>query len=82
VKVKALFFGGLRARLGMGEQSLELPEGSSASDAARVICADLGLEWLAALRLAVNEEMAGPGTLLKDGDELALLPPVSGGKTL
>lgn len=29
--------------------------------------------------LAVNQEFTGPETALKDGDEVALLPPVSGG---
>jgi molybdopterin converting factor small subunit len=80
VRVKALAFGGLRARLGAGEQWLDLPSGSSALDGAQLVCAGLGPEWLAALRLAVNEELSSPDTLLNDGDELALLPPVSGGK--
>ena len=79
MRIRALSFGGLRARLGAGEQWLDLPSGSSALDGAQMVCAGLGPEWLAALRLAVNEEVASPDTLLKDGDELALLPPVSGG---
>ena len=33
----------------------------------------------AALRVAVNERMVGWQTLLQDGDEVALIPPVSGG---
>lgn len=80
MKIRALYFGGLRARLGSAEATLELPEGSQAIDAARVACAALGSEWLSALRLAVNEELVPPGTSLKEGDELALLPPVSGGR--
>lgn len=31
------------------------------------------------LRVAVNQEFAAPGLRLRDGDEVALLPPVSGG---
>jgi molybdopterin converting factor small subunit len=31
------------------------------------------------LAVAVNQEYARPGDVLKDGDEVALLPPVSGG---
>lgn len=80
MRVKALYFAGLRARLGLSEQVLELPEGSLASDAALVACGPQGGEWMAALRVAVNEELAPLSTLLKDGDELALLPPVSGGR--
>jgi MoaE-MoaD fusion protein len=36
-------------------------------------------ESLAALAVAVNQEYAGPETVLKSNDEVALLPPVSGG---
>lgn len=79
MKVRALYFAGLRARLGLAEQVLELPEGSSAADAALAACGELGSEWMAALRVAVNEELSSLSTVLKDGDELALLPPVSGG---
>ncbi len=31
------------------------------------------------MMVAVNLEVAGPSTILRDGDEVALLPPVSGG---
>ena len=31
------------------------------------------------IKVAVNSELAGPGTELHDGDEVALLPPVAGG---
>ena len=80
MKVRALYFAGLRARLGVAEQMLDLPEGSSASDAALAACGALGNEWMTALRVAVNEELTSLSTVLKDGDELALLPPVSGGR--
>src|SRR5208282_1029175 len=36
-------------------------------------------ETLASLAVAVNQEYAGPETALKSDDEVALLPPVSGG---
>ena len=79
MKVQALYFGGLRARLGIGEAELELPAGSQASDAARLVCEPLGSEWLSALRLAVNEELVPGAFALKEGDQIAFLPPVSGG---
>ncbi|HII40954.1 MAG TPA: MoaD/ThiS family protein, partial [Thermoplasmata archaeon] len=31
------------------------------------------------LKVAVNQAFADPGVVLRDGDEVALLPPVSGG---
>jgi len=79
MKVQAFYFGALRARLGLAEQWLELAPGSRAEDAAKAACGHLGPEWPACLTMAVNEEMMPPGTPLKDGDTLALLPPVSGG---
>ncbi|HTA17514.1 MAG TPA: MoaD/ThiS family protein [bacterium] len=80
MKILASYFGGLRARLGLDEEWLSLAPGSSAEEAARLACARLGPEWLAALRLAVNDEFVPGRTPLHDGDRLALLPPVSGGR--
>ena len=33
----------------------------------------------AAVRVAINQQFAGEGTTLNDGDEVAFLPPISGG---
>jgi molybdopterin converting factor subunit 1 len=37
------------------------------------------LEWPKGTLLAVNQEYAGEQTVLRDGDEVAVIPPVSGG---
>jgi molybdopterin converting factor small subunit len=79
IRVKALYFGGLRARLGRGEEDLLLTEPCQAADAGAQATARLGPEWLAVLRYAVNAELVPAMTPLRDGDEVALLPPVSGG---
>ena len=79
--VRALFFGHWRDRAGAGELSLDLPEGATVADAA----AELAVRnpklagILERVRVAVGEEFATPETLLKDRDELAFLPPMSGG---
>jgi molybdopterin synthase catalytic subunit len=69
----------LRERAGRDELVLELPEGARVADAlARV-------EHLApgtTLLLAVNREYAAPDAVLSAGDELAVVPPVSGGAVL
>jgi len=79
MKVQAAYFGALRARLGLDEQCLTLAAGISAEQAAEAACGHLGPEWPAALRLAVNDEFVPGHTILREGDRLALLPPVSGG---
>ncbi len=69
-------FAMLRERAGAGSVDLELPEGASVSDA----LAELGsLTEGIPLVMAVNREYAPEDQLLGEGDELALIPPVSGG---
>ncbi len=69
-------FAALRERAGTGECALEVADGAQASD----IWAALGLgEEPAGLLYAVNREYAERDRVLEDGDEVALIPPVSGG---
>jgi molybdopterin synthase catalytic subunit len=74
VRVKVRLFAGLRERAGFGERELE--------DVARVgdVWPRLALgEEPPGLLYAVNREYAEPDRELADGDEVALIPPVSGG---
>lgn len=72
-------FAMLRERAGAGELTLELPEGARVVDALR----ELGpLAEGLPLVMAVNREYAGEDERLDAGDELALIPPVSGGETV
>jgi len=78
MRVRVLYFGVLKESLGRESEMVELPE------AARV--ADLmarfegkGAEWMRSIAVAVNREYARREDVLRDGDEVALLPPVSGG---
>lgn len=69
-------FAGLRERAGTGERELELAEGARLSD----VWPALGLgELPEGLLYAVNKSYADAGTALTEGDEVALIPPVSGG---
>ncbi len=69
-------FAMLRERAGAGSVDLELPDGASVADA----LAELGpLTDGLPLVMAVNREYAPEDQLLGEGDELALIPPVSGG---
>ena len=80
MEVTVRLFAMLRERAGAQELLLELPEGASVADALRT-------EELARLAdgiplvMAVNREYAGAEHVLDPGDELALIPPVSGGST-
>jgi len=76
VKVSVRLFAGLRERAGTDELELELPEGARVADALAEV------QHLApgvSLVLAVNREYADEGVVLRAGDELAVVPPVSGG---
>lgn len=76
MRVRIRLFACLRDRAGANELTLELADGSLVSDA----LAQLG--WLTgetSVVMAVNHEYATPDLRLQPGDELALIPPVSGG---
>ena len=70
-------FAGLRERAGESEREVELDAGARVSDVWR----PLGLgDEPEGLLYAVNKEYAPPDRRLSEGDEVALIPPVSGGE--
>ncbi|MGH9450272.1 MAG: molybdenum cofactor biosynthesis protein MoaE [Terriglobia bacterium] len=83
MRVKLLFFGLARELTGVTEEVAELPEGEKLA----------GLwaqteerfprlrEISGSLLTAVNQAVAPPSSVLQDGDEIAFLPPVSGGES-
>jgi MoaE-MoaD fusion protein len=76
VRVAVRLFASLRERAGTEAVTLEL------ADDARVSDALTQLQWLTgatSVVMAVNREYATPDVRLHHGDELALIPPVSGG---
>jgi molybdopterin synthase catalytic subunit len=81
MKIRLLAFASASDALGTGETEMELPDGA---DVARLRALleerhpELGPLW-GRLAVAVDGEIAGPGTPLTEGVEVALLPPVSGG---
>jgi molybdopterin synthase catalytic subunit len=80
--VRIRLFAQLRERAGAQEIEAELPEGATVGDALAALSRESVLgDLLASLpvRMAVNRELADEGATLRAGDELALLPPVSGG---
>jgi molybdopterin synthase catalytic subunit len=83
MNVRVLFFGLLKDVFRRDSQDMDLPAGSTVDDLLQECRLNAGESsagsiW-GSLAIAVNQEYAGPAQLLADGDEVALLPPVSGG---
>jgi len=76
VKVTVRLFATLRERAAYGERTVELPEGAAVGDVWAAL--ELG-EEPAGLLYALNREYAPREHKLEDADEVALIPPVSGG---
>ncbi len=75
-------FASYREAAGVGHIELDLPPGSTARDAIRAVLAEHPLVAEGRqLVIARNEEYVDASAALEDGDELALIPPVSGGAT-
>ena len=81
MRVRVLFFGVLQDLFEGKEKTVELPDGSSVSDLlGRFAPLTASQERLMrSLAVAVNRDYAKASRVLSDGDEVALLPPVSGG---
>jgi molybdopterin converting factor small subunit len=80
VDITVRVFAAYADALGMTELPLALPDGATVSDAIRSVSLLPGGKILPGTPLvAVNHTYAKAGLRLNDGDELALIPPVSGG---
>jgi molybdopterin synthase sulfur carrier subunit len=82
MSVRVLYFAGLREAFGCAGEAVELPANVATVGALRDLLVGQGRDKLASaknLRCAVNQEMAGPEVTIKDGDEVAFFPPVTGG---
>jgi molybdopterin converting factor subunit 1 len=76
MRIPVRLFAGLRELAGTRATEVELPEGSTAGD----VWAALALgDEPPGLLVAVNKSYVPRGTVIVDGDEVALIPPVSGG---
>ncbi|TCV86735.1 molybdopterin converting factor subunit 1 [Sulfurirhabdus autotrophica] len=83
--LKLLYFARLRETFGLAEEELELPAQVINVQTLTELLRQRGEVWEVGLasgkpyRVAVNQEMVGPGTIIRDGDEIAFFPPVTGG---
>jgi sulfur-carrier protein len=88
--IRVLYFARLREQLGLEREELEmaaLPDLAALPNLAILMetLRGRGGVWQDAfggdqrLMMAVNQELAEPGTVIQDGDEIAFFPPVTGG---
>jgi molybdopterin converting factor subunit 1 len=82
VSITVLYFAALRDLAGTSEELLDLSEGELSVGALLNVLEQRKPALrgrLASVRVAVNEEFTELSTVLRGGETLALIPPVSGG---
>ena len=84
MRFTVLYLARLRETLGRGSEQIELPDVSTVATLIGSL-RDRGGPWAIelaagrAVRVAVNQELTDLSATLRDGDEVALFPPVTGG---
>lgn len=81
MRIRVILFAVLRDAVGAAETVLELPKSSTAAQAGAVLLERFPTlrPYLPRVAFAINRNYCRPDAELKEGDELALIPPVSGG---
>ena len=81
MRIRVRMFAILRQSAGTDALDLDLPDGATAQEASQAVAQRFPQikNFLGKIALAVNHEYADANRPLADGDELALLPAVSGG---
>jgi molybdopterin synthase catalytic subunit len=79
MRINVLFFGVLRDLVSLPGQVLEVEPSATAGSVLEHYRAHSPGDLWSTVAIAVNQQYAAPSLALSDGDEVALLPPVSGG---
>jgi len=78
--VQVLYFAAAREKIGLAQEAVALPAAVTTLGALRALLAERHpILALPAIRGAVNQSFAGPETLIAGGDEIAFIPPTTGG---
>lgn len=77
--MRVIPFGILKDWMGSSAKTLELPEGASVGELLARVGEDTPARALKGIAVSVNTEYATASRVLREGDEVGLLPPVSGG---
>ena len=82
MRINLLYFGTLKDLFARDSETLEMPDGATVDALFSLLRARTSKqsELWRTLAVAVNRNYAGLSTVLREGDEVALLPPVSGGR--
>lgn len=81
MRITVLYFAHARSVRGLSKEDLELPAGTTVGDLKSLLQARLG-ERAGSFQVARNEAYADQAAILQEGDEVAVIPPVSGGGCL
>jgi len=81
MQIRVLFFGILKDLAGRSAEVLTLPDFATANDVLEHYRQEISRmkSVLPSIAISINQEYSRPDAVLKSGDEIALLPPVSGG---
>ena len=83
--IRILYFARLREQLGLAEETVACPSGIATAADLLAHLRERGGVWANTLRegerlmMAVNQEIVRPEAPIRDGDEIGLFPPVTGG---
>ena len=77
MKIKVKLFASLREALGYAERDMEIHDGQSLLEVWKQVKGDA--EQPGEVLMAINMDYANPEVRVKDGDEVAFFPPVTGG---
>lgn len=81
IKIRIICFGVLKEWLGADASTLELPESTTVAELIELLSTRKPIPLQRGIAVSVNAEFATATHMLHDGDEVGLLPPVSGGSS-
>ncbi|MES2356212.1 MAG: molybdopterin converting factor subunit 1 [Pseudomonadota bacterium] len=83
--ITILYFASIKEKLGLAKETMELPSDVGQADALLAYLHARGSQWADALavrpelKIAINQSISTLNAAIKDGDEIAFFPPVTGG---
>ena len=81
LNIKVLFFASCRDLIGTGEREMTLPDGATVMDLISELASEQArfIDMAPSLMVSINQAYVERNAELQDGDEVAFIPPVSGG---